>query len=99
MTQKLESSLYNVHDPILEKLLCLRLQFTHLNKDKFRHGFNDTVNPVCPRGADVETIEHFLLGYHCFSTQRSELFDNLYRRDLSFSKLNTKERVAVCFDR
>ena len=77
------------------KLLSrLRLQFTHLNEHKFRHGFNDTVNPMCPCGTDVETTEHFLLRCHCFSTQRSELFDYLYRLDPSFSKLNTKEKVA-----
>ena len=45
ITEKLENSLYNVHDPIGMKLLSrLRLQFTHLNEHKFRHGFNDTVN-------------------------------------------------------
>ena len=77
------------------KLLSrLRLQFTHLNQHKFRHGFNDTINLMCPCGTDVETTEHFLLRCHCFSTQKSELFDYLYRLDLSFSKLNTKEKVA-----
>ena len=77
------------------KLLSpLRLQFTHLNEHKFRHGFNDTVNPICPYGTDVETIEHFLSCCHCLSTQRSELFDYFYRLDLSFPKLKTKEKVA-----
>ena len=95
ITEKLENSLYNVHDHIGVKLLSrLRLQFTHLNEHKFRHGFNDTVNPMCPCGTDGETTEHFLLRCHCFSTQRSELFDYLYRLDPSFSKLNTKEKVA-----
>ena len=49
---------------------------------------------MCPCGTDGETTEHFLLRCHCFSTQRSELFDYLYRLDPSFSKLNTKEKVA-----
>ena len=77
------------------KLLArLRLQFTHLNKHKLRHGFNETVNCMCQCGTDVETTEHFLLRFHCFSTQRYKLFDYLYRLDTSFSKLNTKEKVA-----
>ena len=77
------------------KLLArLRLKFTHLNEHKFSHGFNDMVNPMCPCGTDVETTEHFLLRCHCFSTQRSKLFDYLYRPDTSFSKINTKEKVA-----
>ena len=95
INEKLENSLYNVHDPIGVKLLSrLRLQFTNLNEHKFRHGFNDTVNPMCPCGTDVETTEHFLLRCHCLSTQRFELFDHLYRLDPSFSKLNAKEKVA-----
>ena len=95
ITEKLENTLYNVHDPIGVKLLWrLRLQFTQLNKHKFRHSFHDTVNPMCPYGTDAETTEHFLLRCHCFTTQRSELFDYLYRLDPSFSKLNTKEKVT-----
>ena len=72
----------------------LRLQFTHLNEHKFRLGFNDTVNLLFSCGADVEVTEHFLLRCHFFSTQRSELFDNIYRHDPSFSKLNPKKNVA-----
>ena len=75
-------------------LTRLRLQFTHLNENNFRHGFNDMVNTMCQCGNDVETTEHFLLRCHCFSTQRSELFYYLFTLDPSFSKLNTKEKVA-----
>ena len=47
LTQKPENSLYNVHHHIRVKLLSrLRLRFNHLNKHKFRLGFNDMVNPV-----------------------------------------------------
>ena len=70
------------------------MQFTHLNEHKFRHGFNNTVNPMCPCGTDVETTEHFLLLCLCFSTQKFELFHYLFRLDPSFSNLNTKEKVA-----
>ena len=48
---------------------------------------------MCPWGTDIETTEHFLLRCHCFSTQRSELFDYLYRLDPSFLKLNNKVKV------
>ena len=80
--EKLENSLYNVHDPLGVKLLS------------FRRGFNDRVNPMCPCGTQVETNEHFLLRCHCFSTQRSALFDNLYNIDPSFPKLNNKKKVC-----
>ena len=94
-TEKPENSLYNVHDPVGVKLLSrLRLQFSHLNEHKFRHGFNDSVDPMCPCGSEVETTEHFFLRCQCFSIQRSELFNNLRNLDPSFSKLDTKEKTS-----
>ena len=84
----------SVHDPLGMKLLSRwRLKFSHLSKHKFRQGFNDTVNPMCPCGTEVETNKHFLLRCYYFSSQRSELFDNLYNLDPSFSKLINKEEI------
>ena len=55
------NSLFSVHDPLGEKFLTrLRLDFSHLKEHKFRHGFADTINPMCACRADVETTEHFL---------------------------------------
>ena len=71
----------------------MKLRFTHLNGRKFSLGFNDSVNPVS-MWSWWETTKHFLLRCHCFFAQRSGLFDNLYRHDPSFPKLNTKEKVA-----
>ena len=83
--KNLENSLYNVHDPLgVKSLSRLRLQFSHLNAHKFRHGFNDTVNPMCPCGTEVETNKDFLQRCHCFSSERSELFNNLYNLHPSF---------------
>ena len=53
---------------------------------------------MCPCGTEVETNEHFLLCCHCFSSQRSELFDNLYNLDPSFSRLDNKEKVVWLYD-
>ena len=71
----------------------LRLQFSYWNEYKFRYGFNETVNPMCCCGTEVETNEHFMR-CHCFSSKRSSHFDNLSSLDLSFSKLNNKEKIA-----
>ena len=72
----------------------LRMQFTYLNVHKFRHGFNGTKNPMCLCRGEEETTEHFLLRCHCFSTQRIDIFNNLYNLDSSFSKLNTNTNSA-----
>ena len=51
-----ENSVFAVHDINGLKLLTrLRLNFSHLNEHKFRHNFNDTINPMCPCGKEPET--------------------------------------------
>ena len=49
----------------------LRLGFSHL-KHKFKHNFQDLVDPLCSVGIEIESTKHFLL--HCanFSIQRKE---------------------------
>ena len=50
--------MFSVYDPLGVKLLtCLRLQFSHLNKHKCRHGFSDTINPMCACGTKIKTTK------------------------------------------
>ena len=43
ISEKKENALFSVYNPFGVKLLThLRLDFSHLNKYKFRHGFKDT---------------------------------------------------------
>ena len=98
INEKQENSLFSVYDPFGVKLLTrLRLQFSHLNEHKFRHGFSDTVNPVCACGTEIETTEHFFLRCHLYSTQRSELFESLRKVDSNFLNLNEKDQVNTLF--
>ena len=56
LIKKKENSIFSICDPLGVKLLTrLRLNFSHLNEHKFRHGFNDTLNPLCACGNDIET--------------------------------------------
>ena len=58
------SSIFDIHNPIGNKLLTrLRLGFSHLHEHKFRHCFQDTLNPLCEFGKDIESTMHFFL--HC----------------------------------
>ena len=59
---------YNIFDPIGLKLLTrLRLGFSHLNENRFRHKFQDCMNPLCSCSLDIEDTSHYLLHYHHFS--------------------------------
>ena len=88
--------MFSICDPHGVKLLTrLRLQFSHLNEHEFRRGFNDTVDPFCACGNEIETTEHFFLRCHFYSAQRKELFKSLEKFDPYFLKLNPKNQVLV----
>ena len=92
--KKKEKSIFSIYDPLNVKLLTrLRLQFSHLNDHKFRHGFRATISAMCACGSETETTEHFLLRCHLYSPQRLELFDNLAKVESSFLNLNIKDKV------
>ena len=76
------NSIFDIYNPYGIKLLTrLRLGLSHLNEHKFKHGFNDTINPICICGGDIESINHFFL--HCpeYSEARQTLFDNIQSID------------------
>ena len=51
-----ENSVFGVSDIYGIKLLTrLRLNFSHLNEHKFRHNFDDTINPMGNCGTATET--------------------------------------------
>ena len=73
------SSVFNCHNPRGVKLLTrLRLALNHLLEDKFKHGFKDSLNPICSCNNDIETSAHFLLHYPHYSNERS-IFLNTIR--------------------
>ena len=41
----------------------MRVGLSHLCEHKFKHSFQDTLNPICNCGEDIETTSHYLL--HC----------------------------------
>ena len=91
-----KNSLFSVDDALGLKLLTfLRLVFCHLKEHKFRDGFKDTLNSLCFCGAKVETTVHFLSHCQLYSTQRSELFDNIGKLINSFLNVNKKPQALV----
>ena len=52
------------HKPKGIKLLTrLRLGLSHLREHKFKHNFQDCLNPLCLCGNEIETSTHYL--HHC----------------------------------
>ena len=58
------NSLFNCHNPKGIKFITeLRLGLSHLREHKFKHSFQNSLNPFCSCGLDIESTAHFLL--HC----------------------------------
>ena len=89
-------SIFSVNDPEGVKYLTrLRLRFSHLNEHKFRHGFLDTLNPLCNCSLEVEDNEHFFL--HClnFVNARRSLFMDISSIRSSFKHLPSHLKVEL----
>ena len=72
------NSIFNIHNAYGIKLLTrLRLGLSHLCDHKFRHCFQDTLNPLCHCGNGTETITHFFLHCPSFHTPRQTLLNNI----------------------
>ena len=90
-----ESSVFNCPNLRGVKLLTrLRLRLGLLREHKFKHGFQDTLNPICSCDNDIETSAHIFL--HCphYSNERSTFLNTirninrniLYKNDLQITE-------------
>ena len=87
---------FNINDSVGVKLLTrLRLGFSHLREHKFRHGFRDILNPLCPCSIETETTAHYFLRCHFYNANRSSLMDELNKIDISFSTLNENKLIDL----
>ena len=56
------TSFYNCHNPKgLKSITRLRFDLSHLREHESMHSFQDTINPLCNGGLDIESTEDFLL--------------------------------------
>ena len=84
-TRPLPNSIFDIYNPYGIKLLIkLQLGLSHLNEHTFMHGFNDSINPICICGGDIESINHLFL--HCpeYCEARQTLLDNIQSIDKMF---------------
>ena len=89
------NSISSVHDVYGVKLLSrLRLNFSHLNEHKVRHGFKDGTNCMCDCGSATETTLHFLLQCQEYQTIRLEPLNGIYNLDPKIKKLSNDKRLT-----
>ena len=93
------STVFSCHNPKGVKLLTrLRLGLSHLSEHKFKHSFQDSLNPICSCGNDIETSAHFLL--HCpnFSNERSTFLNIIGNIDRNiFTRSNSQVTETLLY--
>ena len=68
----------NLNNPLELKLLTrLKIGFSHIKEHKFKHNFQDSVDPLRSCGNDLESTVNFFLYCPNFTTQRSALLNKL----------------------
>ena len=88
---------FNINNLIEIKILTrLRLEFSYLHGHKFRHGFDDTLNPLFPCSTEAENTTHYFLRCHFYNSNRAIVINNLNNILISFSTVSDNNLI-VCF--
>ena len=89
-------SIFNVNNPEGVKYLKRsRIRFSHLNEHKFRHGFLDTLNPLCNYILEFEENEHLFLRCLKFENARKSLFIEISSINSSFKNFSSHLKVGL----
>ena len=91
------NSTFNYHNPRGIKLLSrLRLGLSHLREHKFKHSFQDSLNPFCSCGkGEVETSSHYLLHCSNYSEERLALLNTIKNIDMSILQQSDSKFTSV----
>ena len=95
------SNVYNIFYPIgLKFLTRLHLGFSHLNQYRFRHNFQDCMNPWCFCSLEIENALHYLLHCHNFSQNRINQKNSVKSVSENFNSLsdNVKKELLLYGD-
>ena len=85
---------FNVHNPHGIKLLTrLRVVLSDLCEYKFRHSFQESLDPICNCDRHIETTINFFLHCSDYKNQRKTLFENII--NIKRSSLNQNDSLMV----
>ena len=79
--------IFHCHNPKGIKLVTrLRLGLSYFREHKFKYSFQDTLNPLCCCGHDIETTSHYFFYCHLFHAERSTLLNSINEIDSTIFK-------------
>ena len=88
------NSVFNCHNcKGIKYLTRFRLDLSYLREHKSKHSFQDSLNPFCLCGVDVETNMHFFLSFSWLGNQRCALLSTV--NDFGSSLTNTNDSILT----
>ena len=76
------SSFFDCRNPKGIKFITrIRLGLSHIRENKFKHSFQDTINPLCNCGQDIESSTKFFLHFPFFINERRILLTTVRSLD------------------
>ena len=79
----------------IQLLARLRLGLSHSQEHKYKHKFQDTGNPICSCGKDIETSCHYLLHCSLYTSEKFALLKGIQDIDNSILELSDLQIVEV----
>ena len=72
-----------------------RLCFSHLREHKLRHGFKDTLNPLCSCSMEAETTTYYFLRCQFYNSHRVTLMNDLGNIPISFPAVSDHDLSSL----
>ena len=92
----LEKIIFNIFDPEGLKLLTrLRLGFSPLNENRFRHNFQESLNALCTCSLETENSSHYLLHCHHKIPFRIDLTSSVKTFVVDFESFSSSKNVEI----
>ena len=91
------NSTFNCHNARGIKLLSrLRLGLSHLREHKFKHSFQDSLNPFCSCGkGEAEISSHYLLHCSNYLEERLALLNTIRNIDMSILESSDSKFTSI----
>ena len=72
-----------------------RFGLSHLREHKFKQSFQDSLNPVCKCGAEIESTSYFLLHCPINNNDRSSLLCNIRNIDCKLLEITNSSLTQM----